>query len=91
MFTIDEIVVCATGNGESGTARDYVNDIGAVSPSAHTWTCGANLAQWGAFRRDNGYESEDVTYILWSSNVGAFPVADYPDAWSRRYGQHFDF
>ena len=80
--------------GDDMRAIDYTAAIHAVEPvSAWTWTCGANLAQWAEFHnRDNGYEmSEDVANILWSSNVGAFPVADYPDAFSRRNAQYFDY
>lgn len=92
-LTIDQTLVIATGNGETDTATGYLHSIGARAPwSAHTWTCGANLAWWGAFRRDNGYNlSEEVTYILSDSNIGAFPQSEYGDAFSRRIAQAFDY
>lgn len=92
-LTIDQTLVIATGNGETDTATGYLHDIRAAQPiSAHTWTCGANLAQWGAFRRDNGYYlSDDVIYALFDSNVGAFPQSEYGDAFSRRIAQNFDY
>jgi hypothetical protein len=79
--------------GDDMRAIDYTAAIHAVEPvSAWTWTCGANLAQWGAFYRDNGYLSDEVTYALYSSAYSAFPQSEYQgEAWSRRCAQQFDY
>lgn len=91
-LTIDETVVMATGNGETDTATGYLHGIRATQPiSAHTWTCGANLAQWKGFTDNRYWLAETVSDVLYWSNVDAFPVSEYPDAFSRRNAQAFDY
>jgi len=91
-LTIDQTLVIATGNGETDTATGYLHGIHATQPiSAHTWTCGANLAQWRWFTDSRYRMCEEVTHVLYASNVGAFPVSDYGDAFSRRIAQAFDY
>lgn len=84
-LTIDQTLVIATGNGETDTATGYLNDIRAIRPaSAHTWTCGANLAQWGGFIR-NDYVCRSIHQTLWDSEVGL------TDSRSEAYAQRFDY
>lgn len=46
------------------TANAYVRDIGAIEGHAPwTWACGADLAQWGSFRR-NEYVTREIAWTL---------------------------
>lgn len=82
--------------GDDMRAIDYTAAIHAVEPvSAWTWTCGANLAQWGAFARDERFLTQDVALILARSESGTFSPADngndYRDYNNVRYAQRFDY
>lgn len=84
-LTIDQTVVLATGNGEMNTATGYAHDIRAIQPvSAHTWTSGANLAQWGGFKR-NDYVCRSIHETLWESEIG------FTQSRSEAYAQRFDY
>lgn len=84
-LSIDQIVVIATGNGESETATGYLAGIRAIMPaSAHTWTAGANLAQWGGFIR-NDYVCRSIHETLWESEIG------FTQSRSEAYAQRFDY
>jgi len=64
-FSGEEIVGLTLGSGQSHAAHSYLRGIGSSSTgtTAHTWTAGANLAQWGAFK-DGEYPGRDIVYLL---------------------------
>lgn len=91
-LTIDQTVVIATGNGETDTATGYLHGIRATQPiSAHTWTCGANLAQWKAFTDERYWITNELSYILSDSVIGAYPQSEYDHAYDMRQMQAFDY
>lgn len=54
------------GTGATNSANAYLRLIGGTEHSAHAWTAGANLAQWGAFR-DGEYPGRDIIWTLMES------------------------
>ena len=52
-FDADTLAAVAFGDGTTTTDPNaYIHAIGAIDGHcAWTWACGADLAQWGAFRR----------------------------------------
>ena len=61
---IEDAVAITFAHGASGSANDYVNDLGAIEGhDAWTWVCGADLAVWGAFRRQE-YVTRDIALTL---------------------------
>ncbi|MBM4617947.1 hypothetical protein GS534_24310 [Rhodococcus hoagii] len=63
-FPSDELFTLAFGDGTPTHANLYVQDIGAIEGHAPwTWACGADLAQWGSFSR-NEYVTRDIALTL---------------------------
>ena len=76
---------------ETTTAHGYVSDLYGNSDLAEhcamTWTCGADLAQWGTFRRGEQI-TRDLYWTLHSSENTV--VTNHPDR-SAALVQRFDY
>lgn len=73
-FPSDELFTLAFGDGTPTHANLYVQDIGAIEGHAPwTWACGADLAQWGAFRRGE-YVTREIAWTLLRSENTVVPT-----------------
>lgn len=82
---------------EDTTASAYVRDIGAIEGHhPWTWACGADLAQWGAFREGYGIP-RDICWILFRSENTVVPTktvnghTQYDTDRSAALAQRFDY
>lgn len=87
---------------ETDTAVTYVTGIygGDYERAQHvplTWACGADLAQWGAFKRQEQV-THDIAYTLWLHENGTLAGHAYLDPELRMHpdrsaalAQRFDY
>ncbi|WIF20540.1 hypothetical protein SEA_JFLIX2_49 [Rhodococcus phage Jflix2] len=98
-FPSDELFTLAFGDGTPTHANLYVQDIGAIEGHAPwTWACGADLAQWGSFSR-NEYVTRDIALTLRAHEDAILPhiIHPHPARWvpiadrSAALAQRFDY
>ncbi|AEV52016.1 hypothetical protein [Rhodococcus phage REQ1] len=90
---IEEAVALTFAHGASGSANDYVNDLGAIEGHhPWTWVCGADLATWGAFRRQE-YVTREIAWILRHSerSIDTDGSILEVEAQNARLAQRFDY